>query len=1010
MTPARRDGIALILVSSLLTLLVMLAVLFVRVGAAARATTRSHLDGTRAQLLARSGLEYASARLSRAPETPVPARRANQGDDWTYRDPTSVPLERSQNPSYAAGEGYDDAPPLDGRYTAGTDVFLASHDSNRNGSREGYSGRLRGAHGTHGDTFALRVESEEGKLYVNGGYLTATDGNALDPANGTADRCDRNAGYNAMLHRVLNLLGAHADVNVPGLGDIVIDNRPVGGYRSLADLPPAITPAQRERLSAYLTCRAWVDRSVIRPQLDRELGPGAAWGSDSVGLARADHIVLRGGPPALEPTGRAPVNIHLAPQPLLESLIAGLEGGVIQQAYDVGFFPDRMLLYRTKDYVNITLAAPPVAPAVAAKIVELRAGGEDTNHNGYLDAGEDTDGDGYLDAPFLSWAQFNAFCDTLGRKGVLPMASDVGPWANFGMLRQRLAGELLKANFNPNANLNKTHPDRIRFRDVDKSDLSIHSTEFSLHPISGIMSVASLGRVRDVASGVLSESRREAVLQMFLPLRQTTQKDFVGGRAPATSYITAANNAWMAGSFRTFGAKASLGGGAGIGLSLMTYPEPYLVLPNRAAAFDGQIGLATTELPTGPDPANTRFIHRFTNTWTADKATSPGTTALSPIALTDRDDINVDSLLRTTFLTTTSAFDPTRPNTFVPDGAYIQHRRMPMYTSVGNLPPRHGVISYWVKPDIRNSIDRMDVAVQQAARGADGAATQVLCIGATSGRYGALLENALQPPGELDPWHERLPVSMDTLMGGVTPWGAPPSYTSESRHEHRWVLATAQWDVDVGPSGNDNAALWLRGKWSEVMDGFSYFYDSGYLMILQGLPPTDLPNASRRLVIGGTRMYDSYVTAGSNQTIDELAVYDYGADDAVARAAAQTLSHNRYDDGRYYKRNDGRFTSTDLLLQLPAGTGFPLRVSRMFWTQILPRMPLNNPAAAGAAPPVWDDALRDSRLGIEILQGAGAGTVLLNTEEDLDADGVLDSGEDLNMNGILDFLDYTAAS
>ncbi|MBI4230269.1 MAG: hypothetical protein HY608_05475, partial [Planctomycetes bacterium] len=36
--------------------------------------------------------------------------------------------------------------------------------------------------------------------------------------------------------------------------------------------------------------------------------------------------------------------------------------------------------------------------------------------------------------------------------------------------------------------------------------------------------------------------------------------------------------------------------------------------------------------------------------------------------------------------------------------------------------------------------------------------------------------------------------------------------------------------------------------------------------------------------------------------------------------------------------------------------------------------------------------------------------VLLNTEEDLDADGVLDSGEDLNMNGILDFLDYTAAS
>ncbi|MBI4230946.1 MAG: hypothetical protein HY608_08945, partial [Planctomycetes bacterium] len=1003
MSPAPR-GIALVLASALLVLLSLAAVMMVQLSAVARRMARSVVETARAQLLAGSGIEYAMARLSRNPD-PAPGA-TSYGDDWTYRDGPSVPLSRALNPSYNLGDRYADAGGAAGnrRYVAGEDFVTSDRDGN--GSYDGWSGRLRGSQSLFGDRFALKIESEEGKLYINGGYLTAVDGNPpLDPANNTPDHRDRNAGYNAMLHRVLNLLGAHADVNVPGLGDIVIDKRPVGGYRSLADLPSAITPAQRERLSAHLTCHAWVDRSVIRPQLDRNPSPGGytRW-------SRADHVALRGGAPALDPTGRAPVNINLASRGVLESLIAGLGGGVILQGWETQYFGPTQ-----QHATDLLVSLTPAAPAVAAKIMELRAGMEDTNRNGYLDAGEDVDGDGYLDAPFASWAQFNAFCDTLVRKGVLPTAGPVAGVDNLKMARHRLAGEILKANFNPNANLNKTNPDLLQFRDIDKSDLVTYSTEFSLHPISGILSVASLGRVRDVASGILSESRREAILQMFLPLRQTTQKEFVGGRAPATSYITAADNTWMSGAFRTFGARAGLGG-AGQGLSLMTYPEPYPVLPALAAVFDGQIGLAATELPTGPDPANTRFIHRFTNTWTADKATSPGTTALSPIALTDMDNVNVDSLLQTA-VTTTSAFHPTRPNTFVPDGAYIQRRRMPMYTSRGNLPPRHGVISYWVKPDIMPAATRVDVAVQQAARGTDGSDTQVLCIGAGGVApgflpysYGFLVENAAT--GETDYWHERTPFSyiwFGQALTPATPWGES---VSESRHDHRWVLATAYWDLDplnYADGSADyaaNARFWLLGKWC-INNALSW-HRSDYKEPFEGVPTTDIPNDLRRLVIGGTRMYDNLQGVHPNQTIDEFAIYDYGAD--FAYGAADLLSRDRYKDGRYYKRNDGQFTSTDLLLQLPAGTGFPLKVSRMFWTQILPRMPLNDPAAAGAAPPVWDDALRDARLGIELLQGAGAGTVLLNTEEDLDADGVLDSGEDLNMNGILDFLDYTAAS
>ncbi|MBI4230055.1 MAG: hypothetical protein HY608_04385 [Planctomycetes bacterium] len=984
-------GIALVLVSLLLVLLVAVATVLVRMAGAERAMTRVRLEQARAALLARSGVECAMARLPPTPEFPVTRTAANQADDWTYRDGEyGVPLERSHNPSYAAGEPYVDVT-ADGRYApppGSADGFTPPlHDRDRDRTHSGFSGRLRGTLQPWGDTYALRIESEEGKIHVNGGYLSAPDHN--NPL----------AGYNAVLVRILNTLGTvkedangdnvldagedwdgdgildPAPIGIANLGDLVLSQRPVGGYTSLAQL--AARTGITKDPSAFLTCHGWVDRSVIRPQATSAEIPNP--------VILADCVVARGGPPALEPAGRAPVNMNHAHRAVLQALLRDLQGVYRQPAQTS--FSKFMHTRETPFSAGITSAE---ASAIAHRIAQARQGAEDVNRNGTMDPGEDVNEDGFLDSPFRTWEQFSAFADALAYRGVLPpqAAHDANATARVPYLMRDIRADLLKANFNPNSDLNKNNPDVILHREVDKSDLLTYSTEFSLHPISGTYTIASLGRVRDVAGAVRATTRSDAAIRCYVPLRQTSQRDFVAGRALLSCVTPMTGGPPLAATFRTFGARAALGGAANVGLSLMTYPEPYYALPARAAPFDGQIGLATTELPNNPNPANVRFVHRFTNTWTADFSAS-GATTMRPVAITEEGGTQIDAFLQTDV--TRSTFDPTsgRPNTFVPDGVHIQSRRIPMYASVGNIPPRHGVASYWVKPGILRRPIQLDFSVMQASRGTDGAQTQVLCVGRYKGaggapNYGILVENT-SDLGESDSWHERQ-WHFDNGLQFSTPSG---SSDEESRHLHRWLLVTAFWDIDNNgdPDPSDNARTWMRGaRASTKTDGVVWVEGVGvvlmnlnpaYVKAWSGRPVTDLANTSRRLVLGGAMMYDSEPNVDSNQTLDEFATYDFGGAEGAAKTSAATMADLRYQDGRYYKRNDGQFTSTDLLAQLPAGTARPLRVERLYWTEVLPRAPFPTTEPVAPRTVVWDPVLLNSRIGVQLLEGAA---VLHDTE------------------------------
>ncbi len=198
--PRRCDGVALVLVAGTLTLLAALAAAFV---AGTRLASRvSGSAGTAAELAAESGLHYAASRLVEASYPRYPRTPETRGDDWSYRDPATVPLARAQNPSYAHGS-------------------------------DGASGRLRGAEGV---LFALRIVSTGAKIPVNafsGSYPSSF------------------ATIRGLAH-TLNNLGAivlpaghprRCEIQMTGttlpysrLGDDMLSGRPPGGYSGWTDL------------------------------------------------------------------------------------------------------------------------------------------------------------------------------------------------------------------------------------------------------------------------------------------------------------------------------------------------------------------------------------------------------------------------------------------------------------------------------------------------------------------------------------------------------------------------------------------------------------------------------------------------------------------------------------------------------------------------------------------------------------------------------------------------------
>jgi len=348
----KRKGAVLIVVLGVLAILALLATTFATLQATEKQVARNYLDTVRAKLLAQSGVQDAEARLrDYFPYRYFDSANQNVPKPWKYwgKDKTEtvepIPgkdrIEEALNPSFALEKETPQDP---------TDNRVEPRTLRIDAKERGLSGTHgSGTYMTHGDHYVLKVSDISGRLHVNDGLDGGPNGSVTQN-----------------LRRILNILGEL--IQVPQLGEKIITNRPVSGYRHPQELLRAVNydEAIFARFREYVTTYAWVDPQVANPvplsmgklgdypiRYYRGTPPIHRHGSMSLKNAMGDDIPIPGGlntcpnvcaggnhdnpairvygldslnPQWIEIVSRAPVNVNAASREVLVALLTDLRG------------------------------------------------------------------------------------------------------------------------------------------------------------------------------------------------------------------------------------------------------------------------------------------------------------------------------------------------------------------------------------------------------------------------------------------------------------------------------------------------------------------------------------------------------------------------------------------------------------------------------------------------------------------------------------------------------------
>ncbi len=693
-----RSGLALIVIVGILGITAILATCFITMARLERRASQQRVHATQAFLLARSGMEDLLARTARGQDLLSSVNRY-AGEDWN----ANGALDGSEGGEELFRPGIlnlEDCPLPQAMRPA----FFVTENTGRpiraqvDRRARGYSGFL----GSSSGHYALKT-TPQGGFYVNGG-------DPLLPSS---------TGYNQVLRDMLaNLAEAldREDGSADGMpvarsdGSNLIQARPPGGWVSLShvrDMALGSSQAKLDALSPYLALRAWVDRRVIRPVGDPGMaGAPYSWGTLKEGRAVPGFEGAETPPGHV--VGRAPVDLAWARtrRPALLALLSGLSGQYLDQSV---WTPDCIGILRTVRIDNRWLAADDCHVAAQAFLASTS------------DLG--------------TWQRFNAFCDTI-------------PFPATGVTELQAKRDILKANFNPNSDLNKFNPNPSLWKSVDKSDLlggvaPGYTTEFSLLPLTGY-EVQSLGRVLDTGGRLLAQRVLSVSVAGPSVVRLSTQREFscedLGNLEIPGDETRFRLPGFSLGSFpaylsesqglgRTWGHAQDTRGlspaanyasgwmnGASRGAALQTYPEPChdttpgapgTGLSLNPADYDGNLQLATVEtqltdlyLTTASPPVRLQtLLGHFDDAMDLDRpSTAPSAVCFPDVGMVSSAELGL------------SLLNPSKPNTLYPDGVYAERRRVPTYADRGSCDGHHGVLSFWVKPGYQR--DAMNASLQ----------------------------------------------------------------------------------------------------------------------------------------------------------------------------------------------------------------------------------------------------------------------------------------------------------
>ncbi len=913
--PGRCRGLALIVAVGILGVLAVLTTAFVLMARLERRASQQRLHGTRALLLARSGIEDALARMASGQD---PQDRSSRygGEDWDGDGTLAAetPFERFQ-PGVLNG---DDCPPA---FALRTSFFVRHPDPVQvdawgqrapawilqEGGRKGFSGRL----GDEG-SYALKTEDESAKICVNGGILGA----------------DRTRGWNGQLVRILGNLGNR--LGSPTLGTDLMALRPPKGYLTLAQVQEA--SGLTSDLSPYLCLSTWTDTAVIRPNARRDR-PWTAFPAEN-------DLKKDRGPLLLEEGGRPPVNLNAVSKPVLSALLDGLSGEVRYLRFSPASSTCVITAGSADQIADAILAARPFGTwdtfeAFADSLVPSVLNGTYTSSTVLMG--------GDLGTADMIKANFNP--NTLLEKGM----PDEVAWR--WMDKSDLYAWSTEGSLGPTG----------MFR--------IGSVGRVLSPDGRLLASAEL-----FITVRCFQQLRQTTQQDFVggrtPHAGDTSYLSLANPAPPNAIppqrTTGAGASWNP-------------GGGGQGLGAITYPCPMTALPGNAADFDGCVGLATVEFPPGnPLGGQLRFLHHFDDGWDADLAAEDAGRKAGPASVGGKlqtdlaqsvwpasgiepntlhpDGVFLQLGRSLSYLATNlpEDVDPTS------DRGAICYWVKRNDREANNI---------HIDFSCSRQQNRMNHAVPPVLR----VGTQTLAIGADNS-IGILMESWAEPnPGPFpfthsDTNHERASKVLALRTQTVTLNGL--FYDHPLVPDLRWHLFGGFYDDDQTTTGEDTRAVVLG-----LVGGSA---PGEYQPVPYDLPTGEklLADPSQLFHLGGDATLPDGHGAGYlvHQIMDEFAISDFTDDVSVSIPAFDAWTLDRFRDGRYYKGDDGTFLSLPLAPALTRAC----RLLQISWTQRLPSHDRPETRMGGVdgdiqpvIPRLIDPRLTNTRLQISLLAADG---------------------------------------
>ncbi|MFH1228324.1 MAG: hypothetical protein V1701_10545 [Planctomycetota bacterium] len=516
-----------------------------------------------------------------------------------------------------------------------------------NGRYVGYSAESTASYSGGNDVYSLKVVDCNSQININ-----ATD-------NGTKQ----------LLNNLGDILGIDAIKSEGGkkgkLGTAIYQARAnrAKGFTTKEELQQFLPADAYNKIKDYVTLYARVDGKVIKPRPYSTRPAPLKLGQEIFAWSELNPGIVE-----IEP--RAPININSASKIVLMAALANLEGTYLQQKFkvDAGIIEggvDKPVEAFTKTGIGVlsqvTLKWPEDRKSIemiADRIINQR-----------------------VKKPFLEWSEFNRFCDGLVSDGLFGR-TDSQELLDLARAKE----DLIKANANPNTLFNKFNPDRIIYRELDKSDMISYTTEFCFAP-GGCFEIESLGMVfrpvhKEGKSNKLnaadtqileSEYLLRSVVEVFRVYNETSQNDFDRGM------IAKAKKEHV---------------GIYENKTLVTYPEPPAA--KRLSDCDGFIGLNNLESKSSSREKVT-FQHHFRGLKADYAKGSP-----DPVTYSGRP--SEGSVL--------TAVNGDTGNIY-PDGIYSESGSCPAYAAQDNFVDGlaheklygskrfRGTVSFWLKPNYR---------------------------------------------------------------------------------------------------------------------------------------------------------------------------------------------------------------------------------------------------------------------------------------------------------------------